>query len=169
MGSFEVAGRETRGGLGQTPGDRENKPARGNRARRVSLPPLGYRPRGALILAEWQTLVEAGAPSDEMSGASMVGQTNARKRCFDSDWRQSRNRGEGLRGSSQRLGSICSRRGQTPTVLHKSRQGAVSVPCDMGADKEGSYLGRPARHQGKAHPRSRAVRVHEDGAAREFP
>jgi hypothetical protein len=126
LGSSEVAGRETRGGQDQIPRDRENRPARGNRARRVSLPPLEFRPRGALVLAEWQALVEAAAPSDEMSGVSMVGRTNARKCCF-SDWRQSRNRGEGLRGSSQRSGSICSRRGQTPTILHQCRKGAVSV------------------------------------------
>jgi hypothetical protein len=35
--------------------------------------------------------------------------------------------------------------------------------------KEGSYLGFPARHQGGAHSRSRAVRDHEEGAARENP
>lgn len=117
-GSSEAAGRETRGGQDQIPRDRENRPARGSQARRVSLPPLGSRPRAALVPAEWQVLMEAGAPNDEMSGASMVGRTNARKCCF-LDLRQSRNRAEGLRGSSQSFGSICSRQGQTQTVLHK--------------------------------------------------
>jgi hypothetical protein len=57
---------------------------------------------------------------------------------------------------------------QSYTNVEKGRSASESR-CDMGADKEGSYLGRPARHQGKAHLRSRAVRVHEEEAARENP
>src|SRR5579863_1673937 len=127
-GSSVVAGRETRGGQGQTPRDRENTPGRGTRARQVSLPPLGFRPREGSVLAGLLALVEAGAPSDEMSRVSTAALTSARKCCFGSDWRQSRNRGEDLRASSQNPGSICSRRGQTPIVLDKCRLGAVSVP-----------------------------------------
>ena len=112
MGASEVASRETRAAQGQTLRDLANKPARGKRAHQASLlrPALGFGPTTALILVQ----APLGASDGTLLGASRVEQTNATKHCCA---RQNQNRGGDLQGSSLSPGSICSRRGQTPTIL----------------------------------------------------
>jgi len=111
MGASEVASRGMRAGQGQTQRDLANKPARGKRAHRASLlPALGFGPITASILVK----APLGASDERMLGASTVEQTSATKHCCV---RRNQNRGGDLRGSNLSPGSICSRRGQTPTIL----------------------------------------------------
>ena len=112
MGASEVATRGMRAGQGQTLRDPANKPVRGKRVRRaLLLPALGFGPITVSIPAR----APPGASDETLLGGSTVGQTSGRKRCYVTRYQ---NRGEDLRGSSQSLDSICSRRGQTPTTLH---------------------------------------------------